>query len=159
MEVKLYINRSKDNYLDKSLTLVATKEISAYDIVSVDSPRLTLSDNSISDLSQVNYCYIPSLGRYYYARVILASDGIYQIECKSDALMSFKNRIRQLSAVVDKTNNENYKNPFIADGTYVTQANAFLSTYQFDVPSSQGGFTDDPVNILICAGGVANAQT
>lgn len=148
MEIRLYNNRSAPQVFDKSLTLLRTEEGQPYDVVNIEEPTFILSDVTLTNLNSLNYAYVPELERWYFARVSLMSNGIYAVSCQVDPIQSFKPDILNSVCIISRAEDESLLNRDINDGSYVTEANNFMAWKTF--PTTM----NDPVNILICAGGV-----
>ena len=81
-------------------------------VVGIDNDELMVNvPYSITDL---NYCYIPILNRYYYiTNVTILTNNLYRFELSEDVLMSFKDSILVLDAFV--TRNEYTFNALVKD--------------------------------------------
>lgn len=142
----LYNNSSSPETLKKRLEEIASKDISQYDVLDIEEPTLLLSDQDISDLKDCNYLYIEELGRFYYCVPTLLSDGMYQLTCNVDPLMSFSDDILLLEAVVDKQQYDN--NMYYDDGSFITESRENIQVVNFSA-----GFNDSGRYILIACGG------
>lgn len=75
---------------------------------------VNIGSGSMRALHSANYAHIPSFGRYYFIRdIVQESNRITRIDMEVDALMSYKDEILGLSALVIR--NEGEDNPLIAD--------------------------------------------
>lgn len=69
----------------------------------------------------VNYLYDNTTNRYYYVNnVEMESGGRVNLYCEVDVLMSFANDIKNVTATIDR--NENNKNGYLVDNRYKTYA-------------------------------------
>lgn len=98
--VKIYINSSGDDYLDKSLSGETSVDCNFKAPVDVENPTIYISATNAYD--GYNYCYISEFGRYYYMKCIGGNSQTLTFECQSDPLMSFKTQIRACPAVIAK---------------------------------------------------------
>lgn len=147
MNVTFYNNQSDNNVVDKDLVNLFTTPFAGAlrTESSVMSPVITIAAPA-SSFVHANYAYIDNFERYYYIEDItsIRSD-LTQIAMRVDVLMSYKDQIRQSSALV-KRNAYQY-NLLINDGSLAAYANGHVLAYKFS-----GGFTDDNF-VLIVAGG------
>lgn len=146
MRVILYDNGSGAENINKALSQIASAEAEPYNEIDIERPFLILSDRSISDLDRVNYCYIEELGRCYFCTPTLGNNGLYTLVCEVDPLTSFKDDILSLNVIVDK--NEYDVNPYLNDGSYITEEREKVEVLNFAY-----GFNDTGRYILIAAGG------
>lgn len=101
-----------------------------------------------TDVSNINYCYIPALGRYYYIQDITALTGNrVALNCHCDVLMSFKSQIKNCQAIIDKSQQSSNSNVYLNDESFITECKDVLQSLEF--PS---GFTSSDT-IIITAGG------
>ena len=114
MEITLYSSSAdpRDLYKGSKLTTVATVQAEPFYPLEVTVPVFRLSYNQ--SVKNINYCYVPELGRYYFInRIVLESGSAMIIYCDSDVLMSFRADILNLDCVCLR--NENDYNPYIQD--------------------------------------------
>ena len=102
MRIDLMYNSDEITRVDKSPTLVTSyPDCQFKDAVSVTDPVITMTGDI--DWSQVNYFYIPVLGRYYYiTEPVSRNNGLWEIRGHVDVLNSFKTQIRQQTALVKR---------------------------------------------------------
>lgn len=63
------------------------------------------------DIREYNYCYIEDFKRYYYINDIDSyRNGLWVIRLKNDVLMSYKDKILELSGIVSRLNETDYVN-------------------------------------------------
>lgn len=63
------------------------------------------------DIREYNYCYIEDFKRYYYINDIDSyRNGLWVIKLKNDVLMSYKDKILELSGIVSRLNETDYVN-------------------------------------------------
>lgn len=146
MRVILYDNGSSDEVLNKELTEIVSADTEPYNEVDIINPTFILSDMEIENIDRCNYCYVEELGRYYFCTPTLGNNGIYTLICNIDVLMSFKDEILSLNVIVDK--NEYQINPYLNDGSYVTEEREKIEVLNYAY-----GFNDSGSYILITAGG------
>lgn len=146
LHVTLYNNENSGEVLNKKLTKIADKTVSQYNDMAIETPILVLSDLDAETLSGLNYVYVEEFGRYYDCVPILLNEGMYQLNCDVDPLMSFKDGILKLDAIVNK--NQYESNMYYDDGSFKTEARENIQLINFS-----GGFNDTGRFILIAAGG------
>lgn len=99
ISVQFYINSSDDDTLDKNITASGdSKTVVIKDKVNIDEFEIPFNDTSISG---VNYAQVGN--KYYFCTPILDKGNLTGIHFKVDALMTHKDAIKSLSAIVDRT--------------------------------------------------------
>ena len=147
MEIKLYKNLSENNVIGKTLTQIKSVEANLKNDVSVINPTFILyyTDNIL----QSNYCFIPKFNRYYFIDEIVPITGDRCIvKCRVDVLESFKEDIKSLTVILDKSQSIYKSNKYLDDGSFVVENKDFNTIYNFT-----NGFNEEGTFILICAGG------
>lgn len=145
MQIKLYYNSSDNRCIKKVLTDEFSITGTLRETTSIINPEITVT--STVPL-RYNYCYIPSLKRYYYINnIISVKNGIWKLIMEVDPLMSFKNDILALKVVVSKQSSESNGDEYIDDGSLVTDNLMFKTVYNF-----ANGFNNNSEYILITAG-------
>lgn len=106
MKIVLMCNTDKMNKLDKNVEII--KEYSDCQIknnTSITKPTLIIGDEI--DWDKVNYLYIPEWNRYYYIiDSVSLHNGLWEIICKVDVLMSFSNDIKHQKAIIARQEND-----------------------------------------------------
>ena len=150
MTLTFYNNQSENNAINKILNLITTVTgVEPYDNEDIDNPSFIIGTSTLSNMGNSNYVYIESWARYYYIQErTTLPDGMILITLAIDVLMSFKDAILNMVAIVDKIQNPQLANKFFNDGSYVNQEGRFNEIKLFSK-----GFLDNPVNIIITAGG------
>ena len=147
MEIKLYKNLSENNVIGKTLTQIKSVEANLKNDVSVINPTFILyyTDNIL----QSNYCFIPKFNRYYFIDEIVPITGDRCIvKCRVDVLESFKDDIKSLTVILDKTQSIYKSNKYLDDGSFIVENKDFNTIHNFP-----NGFNEEGTFILICAGG------
>lgn len=148
MNIKLCSSTSEIVAINKDITIIDDVLATIKGALSVENPVLILQYKSDIQ-SNVNYVYIPEYNRYYFVTdVINLTGGRYELHCKVDVLMSFKDYILNLSCIVDKQSSKDNANMYLDDGSFVVQSKEFVNTINFP-----RGFNDNGEFILITAGG------
>lgn len=150
MVITLYKNISDARVVDKVLTEPINKDVTRKDSWSIETPSFTVTiGENEGYLLGYNYCYIPAFKRYYMARITLANGGLAVISCDVDPLMSFKQGIRGLTAMIDRQ--EYVNNPYINDGMLPIAQGSVIDTIDVgQVGNSTSTF------YLTCVGGIEN---
>ena len=107
ISVVLYNNASDDDTLDKNITQVDSILCTIKEEVDILHFRIPL--NRI--LTNVNYAAVD--GRYYFCKIIKDAGNITWLQFDIDPLMSFKDQIKGLSGIIERTGN-NY-NTYLND--------------------------------------------
>lgn len=145
MEVIFYYNQSDARQINKVLVTGGTFEGQARDEVNVINP-IVIFDTP--DILPYNYAYIPEFQRYYtIADKNAYREGLFEVTLDVDVLMSFRQDIFNMSAVVDKQTMPINGDEYIDDSSLVADNVQFVQI--FDYPN---GFNENPEYILITAG-------
>lgn len=145
MEVQFYYNQSDARQINKVLVAGETFEGQARDEVNVINP-IVIFDTP--DILPYNYAYIPEFQRYYtIADKNAYREGLFEVTFDVDVLMSFRQDIFNMSAVVDKQTMPINGDEYIDDSSLVADNVQFVQV--FDYPN---GFNENPEYILITAG-------
>lgn len=148
MNIKLCSSTSEIVAINKDITIIDDVSATIKGALSVENPVLILQYKS-NIQPNVNYVYIQEYNRYYFVTdIINLTGGRYEIHCKVDVLMSFKDDILNLSCIVDKQSSKDNANMYLDDGSFVVQSKEFVNTINFP-----RGFNDNGEFILITAGG------
>lgn len=148
MNIKLCSSVSEIVAINKVVSIIDDVSATIKGALSVENPVLILQYKSDIQ-SNVNYVYIPEYNRYYFVTdIINLTGGRYELHCKVDVLMSFKDYILNLSCIVDKQSSKDNANMYLDDGSFVVQSKEFVDTINFP-----RGFNDNGEFILITAGG------
>lgn len=127
-EIVLYVNKSDDRQLNKTLARVTSfDKIKLLENTSVLEPTILLernfniSDTEYRNFTKCNYAYLSSTCRYYFIKDYkLLKGGIVAINLKCDVLQSFASEISDLSGLV-------LRNEFNTTPYYVDNDLPFLS--------------------------------
>lgn len=103
MEITLYNNHSDMRCLNKSITLVSTRNATQItEPTNVEDPVFLLDMDS--SLIGANYAYAGDLGRYYIITGHeIVNGNQLRLSCHVDVRMSFKNQILASSIVADRS--------------------------------------------------------
>lgn len=145
MNLRLGVNNSEKNKINKSLTAGVTLSGTLRNESNVVTPSIIIN---IDNPTIYNYAYIEDFGRYYFITdYISLRTGIWQINLKSDVLMSFKDSI--LASPVLISNSETTgKNNYLSGSNWVSNCKA-----KTDILTFSQGLLNDGQYILITAGG------
>lgn len=145
MEVQFFYNMSDERKINKDLIEGEVFEGELRESVSVMNPTIRFEKEAVL---RYNYAYIPSFQRYYTINNRTCfRDGLWDISMSVDVLMSFRNDIINLQAVVDKQSMPENGDEYIDDGSLVSDNNTFSTVYNFPA-----GFNDTGEYVLITAG-------
>lgn len=148
MNVTLYNNSSNPNVVNKTITAIRNAiPCSLKDDTDLQTPTIRLSKSLISDPTSFNYMYIDIFKRYYYTKQPLECiGGILEIEGNIDVLMSHKDEIKQLNALVERQ--QNFYNLYLADLQIPNLAYKRVQTLKFP----RQPLTSDTTLILAVSG-------
>lgn len=145
MDITLYKNNSPNYFVNKILAGATTFSGTLRDESSVIEPILMLE---ASNLSQYNYLYIPSFGRFYYINNIESvRNNLWRLTCHVDVLNTYRSEILAHQAIVSKATQQDVSDLMIDDGDWVVE-NKKVNT----VISFSAGLNDGGEYILITAG-------
>ena len=145
MNLRLCINNSEKNKINKSLTAGVTLSGTLRNESNVVNPSIVIN---IDNPTIYNYAYIEDFGRYYFITdYISLRTGIWQINLKSDVLMSFKDSILASSVLINNTETTG-KNNYLSGANWVSNCKA-----KTDILTFSNGLLNDGQYILITAGG------
>lgn len=102
-DIKNKINKTLENGLTVNDVVIQND----FDITSFE---LLIKNSDFN--SEYNYCYIQDLGRYYFIESVEKMNGtIYKIRVSVDVLKSFSTQIKNINAIIVKS--ENPDNNFV----------------------------------------------
>lgn len=146
--VVMMSNGSDNNVVDKNVTTINTVSCALKDPTEMVDPVLRLAGDSV--VSGANYCWIEALGRFYFIREkTQVTAGMVELQLHVDVLMSFKDSIRQSTALVEVTGNA--INPYIESEIWTPDVRRTTHVKKFN-----SGFNTNPQYILMTAGGAAS---
>lgn len=145
MNLRLCVNNSEKNKINKSLTAGVTLSGTLRNESNVVTPSIIIN---IDNPTIYNYAYIEDFGRYYFITdYISLRTGIWQINLKSDVLMSFKDSILASNVLINNTETTG-KNNYLSGSNWVSNCKA-----KTDILNFSQGLLNDGQYILITAGG------
>lgn len=115
MDIFLYKTESAPNVVDKKLTEVAHyTSVRLLDDTSVLTPTIEVREsNTIDNIWDINYFYVPKFKRYYFVADITATAGMYRISGRVDVLKSYASEIKASSQII--TRQENRQDRYLHD--------------------------------------------
>lgn len=162
MSIFLYQNKSPENQVNKTLTNALELKGTLRENCNIINPILTIQNDDMSILNY-NYVYIPLFKRYYYINnMSTIVNKLYQIECKVDVLMSFKNDIKNLECIVIRQANKEFaKQTYTPDEKIPYTAELEQTFYNLDYGQYENetatpffdNKTENPYTILKVMGG------
>ena len=145
MNIRLCINNSEKNKINKSLTSGITLSGTLRNESDVVNPSIAIN---IDNPTIYNYAYIPEFKRYYFITDFTSiRTGIWRINLKSDVLMSFKDSILSSRVLISNTESIGKSN-YLYGSNWVNNCKS-----KTDVLTFSNGLLDDGQFILITAGG------
>lgn len=145
MNIQLCKNTSEKNKINKNITSGITLSGSLRNESNVVNPSIIIN---IDNPTIYNYAYIPEFNRYYFiTNYISLRTGMWQINLKSDVLMSFKDSILSSEVLINKTEITG-KNNYLSGSNWVNNCKT-----KTDILTFPHGLLDDGKYILITAGG------
>ena len=151
MTITLYQNVSEANVVDKNLLNGVQVTGTLRSGTSVLNPSITVEANS-ENIVWVNYVYIHEWNRYYFVNDIAnIRNGLWEFSCHVDVLMTYKNQIRQQSAIIARQ--ENLYNLYLDDNKFLVNAPRMVVTKAFPNRVQPGNVAGANSFILTLAGG------
>lgn len=131
MKIDLMINLSEDEKLDKNLTSKISLNGELRESCDVEDPSILIN---IDNPSYYNYVYIPDFYRYYFIDSHeFVSDRLWRFNLSVDVLTTYKDDIRNSSAIISKQENSLY-NKYYNDGSYDSTSESFSIIKEFSNP-------------------------
>ena len=126
--IKLYVNATESNRVDKSnyLTLFDTISGTLKETTSIVNPTITIEYDfgTNNTLNMFNYAYIEKFGRYYFVDDIKCKrNNLWELTLRCDVLMSFKNKILSHYALIDRCEDSRYYNRYLRDNFFIVDTN------------------------------------
>ena len=149
-DVKIYINSSAPDYLDKSLSGETTVSCEFKAPIDVENPIIYISATDAYD--GYNYCYIAEFDRYYFMKAIGGTSQTITFQCTSDPLMSFASQIRVCPAVIAR--NPWHWDLYLPDPKLPVEARTVSAIRKFDGSSHFDGTAN--CYILTTLGGASS---
>lgn len=151
MEVTFYKMNCDRRKVDKSKNLTTVQTYSNVifkEGQSIVRPSIKIHSRSSSFPSDVNYVYIKELKSYYFITdVVTHANEMYEIILEEDVLYTYKNEIKNLTAVISRQETKN--NRYLADNIQQTYVYERVQTFLFP----EGLTSTNASNILVVAGG------
>lgn len=139
---------SPNNMLEKNYTVVGGYSGTMRAAISALRPVIDVEiEDATTSVMQANYAYIQTFDRFYFIRNKTAiNNKLWRFELETDVLMSFRQEIGQLEAVVERQSN-NY-DMYLTDPKIPVDCRKAISYRKF--PSSPFGL---PYLTMIVLGG------
>lgn len=135
MNLNLFQNNSDKNVMWKQITTKANLTGTLREGCSVMDPIIKVEGISAADIPYINYAEIVDFGRYYYITDIVLVGKLYEIHCHIDVLMTYKDQLKNIPAVIAR--HETTNNVMLTDGLIKTYADPNI-----EIRRASGGFTD-----------------
>lgn len=116
-DIYFYITDSENEKVDKNLTEEIKFTISLKNDTDYYNPNIRIE----TDTNLLNYNYAKLLDKYYFiTNKELLTGNIYNLILKEDVLMTWRDSIREQSAIIDKQETSNYDvtDVYIDDGSW-----------------------------------------
>lgn len=156
MTITLYKNLSESIVVNKNIQQIGVVTGTLRSTSSILNPTLAIEWNE--NIQLVNYIYINEFERYYYVGDIVSLiNGMWEINCRVDVLMTYRDNIKQLNAVIARQ--ELSYNLYLEDNRLLTTSRRIYTTLAFPNRVNPANVDDNaPSFIFTCAGG-AETQT
>lgn len=145
MNIKLYVNNSETNKINKSLSEEKTLTGNLRNESNVITPSILVYDENPT---KYNYCYIPEFKRYYFIKDITSiRTNVWRLNLESDPLMSFKDAILKCNVILNETTKTG-ADRYLSGRNWVVNCKN-----KTDILNFGSGLLDQGEYILITAGG------
>lgn len=125
----MFISKRQNSTLVPPLTGITPTTVYLKQDTSIINPTFVIESDSLN--LNVNYCYCPDTGRYYFIRdIICRHDKIYDLVCEIDTLASFKDQILTSSAFI----------MYAASGSTIIPDDRMTTTKNFTVTHADAAF-------------------
>lgn len=107
MEFTLAYTDSPNNMLEKNYTVLGGYSGTMRAAISALRPVIDVEiEDATTTVMNANYAYIQTFDRFYFIRNKTAlNNSLWRFELETDVLMSFRQKIEQLEAVVERQTN------------------------------------------------------
>lgn len=121
--IVFYRNLSAPNVVTKDIVEIETVQGTLRDSTSLLDPVFLIAANAPGfHANHINYLYVEQFERYYYiTNIISTAQGLWEIHCHVDVLMSYADQIREQTAIVARQ--EGKYNMYLDDGIFMTYQN------------------------------------
>lgn len=127
--VTLYHNADEHRVLNKRISNAKVFNVVLKEETSTLRPRIVLVSDE--DITNYNYAMIDVTGRYYYCVITLMENGFYILDMEVDVLMSHKNGILKLKALIDRSEKQDYINKDIPNNDLMVQRGTTTKIIKF----------------------------
>ena len=119
MTVTVYNTPTGTEHMRKEISsVVGTYTGAVRDSIVIERPIILLN----ATLATGNYCYIPDFGRYYYIRAKnVMRDGLTEIQCEVDVLMSYQTQILGCKCICEQRVTRESADRYIPNSGYKTR--------------------------------------
>ena len=114
MTATLYVNKSDNRYLNKSLTSQGAISITLKEDTNLMTPTIIVENSNA--VQAANYIYIDGFGRYYYIVDKTFSHQQMHLTLRCDVLMSFASQINACNCIAARSSNK--YNMYLDDNQY-----------------------------------------
>ena len=144
--ISLFKTASENNRVVKVLTDEKQLSGELRNQTSVLNPTIRIE--SAYNISGYNYCSISEFGRYYYITdIVSVRTNCWVISLRCDVLMSYKNEIQSMNAILNNTQETGLSN-YLASPNWVSSVKT-----KTDIKVFPSGLSEQGEFILITAGG------
>lgn len=129
--IDIYVNASPTNKVDKELTQTSHNLGTLRDGSSIIDPVILMEVEQAGwPYTNANYMWIQEFNRYYFiTNIISVRNRLWEIHGHVDVLMSYKDSIRQQTAIVSRQ--ESQYNLMLDDGSFMCYQNPIIQTKTF----------------------------
>lgn len=149
MKIILYQNLSDPRYLFKKLRKISERSCDLKVPCTDAEPRFEITGGASFIKQNVNYCYVPDIGKYYYINSKIMEEGNRTtLVCKVDPLQSYNSYIAGIQALILRQ--EHLHNDYIPDANIKATKEIFT---RYERIGSFEGSADKKCYCLTTSGG------
>ena len=141
--LKLFNTTSPKSKIVKDFSLVSEYTGNTTENLDVMNPNILLK---LDNIPNANYAYIDVTDKYYWCRFTRENNGLIRCYLIEDVLTTYLIGILNLDVLVDRR--EFGGDRYIDNGVFIPTSETATEVIKF-----ANGFNEEPVNILITAGG------
>ena len=130
--VNFYQFSKKENSTARPTGSPTPYQCTIIDSSGIISPTIQLNMGLVSDPSNLNYCYIPNFGRYYYVREWIFANRLWTASLQVDVLATYRSEIGSANLYVLRAGNE--YDGRVVDMLYPTKVNPTFARTTKETP-------------------------
>lgn len=132
MTLAFYMCNDDYRVLDKTVgAAVASYTGELREIVGDLEMEIVLPGAAFNTLTQCNYCYIDTFGKYYFREEYRIDNNCTIVKLKEDVRKNFATQIKGIEATIKRTEQRGKSDAYIVDDKYIGKAYKRIMTRDF----------------------------